>query len=196
MPTPASDKKDRILDAARRLLVERGFQDILLDDVAREAGVAKGTLFLYYDSKDALVAAVFAGLVDQLAAELDAVAASGREGPPLLEETARVILLHFDRNSDFLSQFGVGRFPACGTRSCGKLMDKFSENLRRVADILARCGDGGRPLGGDRQAAAAVLFGLCRSAFVHRALTGGRAPLAGRASWVTGFFLHGAEGLS
>jgi len=36
------DKKVLILDAARRLLIGRGFQDLALDDIAREAGVAKG----------------------------------------------------------------------------------------------------------------------------------------------------------
>jgi len=51
------DKKVLILDAARRLLIGRGFQDLALDDIAREAGVAKGTLFLYYKSKDELFTA-------------------------------------------------------------------------------------------------------------------------------------------
>ena len=51
-------KKRAILSAARRLLVKKGFQDITMDAVADEAGVAKGTLFLHYKSKEDLFLAV------------------------------------------------------------------------------------------------------------------------------------------
>ena len=47
---PDSTKR-RILEAARRLLVERGAEGVVLDDVAKRAGVAKGTLFLHYKNK-------------------------------------------------------------------------------------------------------------------------------------------------
>ncbi len=40
-----------ILDAARRVFGEKGYEDATIDDIAREAGVAKGTVYLYYRSK-------------------------------------------------------------------------------------------------------------------------------------------------
>ena len=53
--------------------------------------------------------------------------------------TVRAILAHHDRNRDFMSQFGAGRFPACSARSAERLMDKFRENNRRVMRILKAC---------------------------------------------------------
>ncbi|MEN9760986.1 MAG: Fatty acid metabolism regulator protein, partial [Pseudomonadota bacterium] len=47
-----------LLDAALALFVERGFAATRLDDVAARAGVSKGTLYLYYASKDELFKAV------------------------------------------------------------------------------------------------------------------------------------------
>ena len=47
-----------LLDAALDLFVERGFAATRLDDVAARAGVSKGTLYLYYASKDELFKAV------------------------------------------------------------------------------------------------------------------------------------------
>jgi len=44
--------------AALELFVERGFAATRLDDVAKRAGVSKGTLYLYFDSKDDLFKAV------------------------------------------------------------------------------------------------------------------------------------------
>jgi AcrR family transcriptional regulator len=62
MPTPrentVSDKRTAILDAAQNLFLRYGIKRTSLDDVAREAGVAKGTLYLYFDSKDTIFAAI------------------------------------------------------------------------------------------------------------------------------------------
>jgi AcrR family transcriptional regulator len=53
-----TDKRSRILDAAQNLFLRYGVKRTALDDVVREAGIAKGTLYLYFDSKDALFAAI------------------------------------------------------------------------------------------------------------------------------------------
>src|SRR5512134_612954 len=47
-----------ILDAALDLFVERGYATTRLDDVAQRAGVSKGTVYLYFDSKEDLFKAV------------------------------------------------------------------------------------------------------------------------------------------
>lgn len=52
-------KRDRILDAAIRVFAEKGYAGARVADVARAAGVADGTIYLYFDSKDALLIAIF-----------------------------------------------------------------------------------------------------------------------------------------
>jgi AcrR family transcriptional regulator len=49
-----ADRPEEILDAAVELFGEQGFARTKLDDVARRAGVSKGTLYLYFDSKESL----------------------------------------------------------------------------------------------------------------------------------------------
>jgi len=51
-------RPQELLDAALGLFVERGFSATRLDDVGRRAGVSKGTLYLYYASKEDLFKAV------------------------------------------------------------------------------------------------------------------------------------------
>jgi AcrR family transcriptional regulator len=186
-------KKRRILDTARRMLVQRGFQNIILDEIAREAGVAKGTLFLHYRSKEDLFAAVFTDLVDQLGSELDRVAASGLQGRGLLLETVRTILAHFDRNRDFTSHFAIERFPGCGNRVYGRLMERVARNRKTVVVILRRCAGEGAAFE-DTEFAAIVLFGLCRSAMLYKAVHDKGRPLEARAPQVAGMFLNGAKG--
>ena len=40
-----------ILEAARKVFAEKGFHEATMDDIAEAAGVAKGTVYLYYESK-------------------------------------------------------------------------------------------------------------------------------------------------
>lgn len=51
-------RPQELLDAALDLFVERGYAATRLDDVARRAGVSKGTLYLYYENKEDLFKAV------------------------------------------------------------------------------------------------------------------------------------------
>ena len=52
-----------ILDAALTLFVERGFAATRLDDVARKAGISKGTLYLYFKNKEVLFRAMVQEMV-------------------------------------------------------------------------------------------------------------------------------------
>jgi AcrR family transcriptional regulator len=59
-----TDKRDRILDAAQSLFVRYGVKRTSIDEVAREAGIAKGTVYLSFKSK----AELFAAIADRLCA--------------------------------------------------------------------------------------------------------------------------------
>ncbi|MEO0258566.1 MAG: TetR/AcrR family transcriptional regulator [candidate division WOR-3 bacterium] len=50
----ALDTKEKILIAARNIFGQKGFYETKMDDIAREAGIAKGTLYLYFKSKEEL----------------------------------------------------------------------------------------------------------------------------------------------
>jgi TetR/AcrR family transcriptional regulator len=72
-----------LLDAALTLFVEKGFAATRVDEVAARAGVSKGTLFLYYPSKEDLFKAVIhetlAGRFDEWNAEFEAFTGSSAE---------------------------------------------------------------------------------------------------------------------
>src|SRR5207344_1586094 len=55
----AEEKRRQILDAAVRVFARRGFHTSRVGDIAEEAGVAHGLLYHYFDSKDAVLQAVF-----------------------------------------------------------------------------------------------------------------------------------------
>src|SRR5215470_6020227 len=53
-PAERTSREERILDAAATLLVRWGYRKTTIDDVAREAGVAKGTIYLHWRDKNEL----------------------------------------------------------------------------------------------------------------------------------------------
>jgi AcrR family transcriptional regulator len=80
-----NDKRSRILDAAQSLFLRYGVKRTALDDVVREAGIAKGTLYLYFDSKDALFAAIAERLCGEvLRSAEEAIASSSSITPRIV----------------------------------------------------------------------------------------------------------------
>ena len=49
------DKRQQILSAAEKLIAEVGFQGLSMQKLAKEAGVAAGTIYRYFDDKDHLI---------------------------------------------------------------------------------------------------------------------------------------------
>lgn len=56
-----SAKRRQIIDGARRVFLAQGFDAASMGEIARAAGVSKGTLYVYFDSKEALFAALVKG---------------------------------------------------------------------------------------------------------------------------------------
>ena len=72
------DKRQRILDAALKIFARRGFYTAKVAEVAREAGVADGTIYLYFANKDDLLISLFEDRMDFLIARLtDELAQAG-----------------------------------------------------------------------------------------------------------------------
>lgn len=84
------DIEDLILDAAHRLLARRGYKRMTMDDLAKEVGIAKGTLYLHFPSKEELVLSHIDRLVARLKSELLEIAGGGG---PAAERLRRMLIL-------------------------------------------------------------------------------------------------------
>jgi len=69
---PKGDKRERILSAAVKVFAESGFYATRVSDVAKAAGVADGTIYLYFTSKEHLLVSLFEDRVERLIAFVSA----------------------------------------------------------------------------------------------------------------------------
>ncbi len=89
-----SDKHEAIQRAAIRVFARRGFFAAQVADVAREAGVAAGTVYLYFRSKDDLLTSIFERTMRTWIAE-GRTAVAAEPGP--IEQLRAIARLHLDR---------------------------------------------------------------------------------------------------
>ena len=54
-PNVSEERKEQITEAATKVFAEQGFDKARMDDIAAEANLSKGTLYLYFKSKDAII---------------------------------------------------------------------------------------------------------------------------------------------
>lgn len=89
-PNPVGDA---ILDAAERLLGRFGYRKTTVEDIAREAAIGKGTIYLHFDSKKAVALATIDRLVGQVIERLREIASSEQPAAERLREmlAARVL---------------------------------------------------------------------------------------------------------
>jgi len=77
----AEARPEEILDAALDVFTESGFDAARMEDIARRAGISKGGLYLYFDSKQALLKALIESRVAPIAGAIGAVADAGAIDP-------------------------------------------------------------------------------------------------------------------
>ncbi len=105
------DIRDLILDAVDVLLSRYGYRKMTMDDVAREVGIGKGTIYLHFPGKEELVLAHIDRIAERVVAGLREIA--GSPGPPGVRLRHMLLyrvlfrfdsVLHYSQNlSDLLS---------------------------------------------------------------------------------------------
>jgi AcrR family transcriptional regulator len=63
-PDVSEERKSQILEAATTVFIQHGFSDARMDDIVAESGLSKGTLYWYFDSKDAIIISILDRIFD------------------------------------------------------------------------------------------------------------------------------------
>jgi TetR/AcrR family fatty acid metabolism transcriptional regulator len=86
------DKPQQIIEAAVRVFARKGYYNSRVSDIAREAGIAAGTIYLYFKTKDDILVTVFR---DKMADFVDTVRKAIAVEPDAARKVRRLVSLHF-----------------------------------------------------------------------------------------------------
>jgi TetR/AcrR family fatty acid metabolism transcriptional regulator len=190
---PPGPKRDAILRAAIDTFAERGYFNAQVADVARAAGVAAGTVYLYFKSKDDLLISIFERSMREGLNDSRAAVADLGDPPERLRRLARGHLARLgnDRNLAIVFQVEL--------RQSTKFMERFSSTLLRdyLGLIREAIADGQRDglFRADIKptAAAKMLFGALDEMATNWILSRRRYSLEAEADAVVDFFINGAR---
>ena len=190
---PPGPKRDAILRAAIDVFAERGFFNAQVADVARVAGVAAGTVYLYFKSKDDLLVSIFERSMREGLTLGRATVIDLRDPGERLRRLARAHLarLGADRNLAIVFQVEL--------RQSTKFMERLSATLLRdyLGLIREAIADGQR--GGlfradvKATAMAKMLFGALDEMATNWILSRRRYSLEADADTVVDLFINGAR---
>jgi AcrR family transcriptional regulator len=94
---PKEAVKDSILDATDRLLARFGYRKMTVEDIAAEAGIGKGTIYLHFTSKEEVVLSHIDRIVDRLNGQLREIARSNATTAERLRQMLLIrVLFRFD----------------------------------------------------------------------------------------------------
>jgi len=191
--TPPAPKREAILRAATDVFAGRGFFNAQVADVARAAGVAAGTVYLYFRSKDDLLVSIFERTMREALADGQQAVASLRDPAERLRRLARLHLARLGRDRNLAIVFQVE------LRQSTKFMERFSSTLLReyLGLIRAAIADG-QAAGVFRgslnaTAAAKMFFGALDEMATNWILSRRRYSLEADADAVVDLFVNGAR---
>jgi TetR/AcrR family transcriptional regulator, fatty acid metabolism regulator protein len=129
------DKRDRILQAAERVFASKGFYGAKVSDIANVAGVADGTIYLYFKSKDDLLISLFEAQMDRVLVELRNAVAETTDSTEKLRRFCRAYLTLVESNRHAAEVITIE------LRQSAKFMKeyrnpKFAELLKTLAQVI------------------------------------------------------------
>jgi TetR/AcrR family transcriptional regulator, fatty acid metabolism regulator protein len=180
-PGAVTDKRERILDAAEQIFARHGFYAAKVSDVAKEAGVADGTIYLYFKSKDELLISLFERRMHQLNSALKA-AIAGKPPRVALEAFIRtyVQMLHDEPAATEVLTIEL--------RQSSKFMKEydnpeFVDFLRMLGGIIASAQEAGELASAiPSHIAARMIFGILDELALAWVLARTRQPTIGGAT--------------
>jgi AcrR family transcriptional regulator len=173
----AGDVKARILDAAQRVFLKRGYQSASLDEIAQSAPASKPTIYAHFPGKEALFEAVVARVIEGLT-DFEGFAPKGRSVQDKLASLGAEVVERFIDETIGITRATIAeadRFPALSRQVHEHGRDRaaaaVSHVLNDATHTLSRGAKG--PFGPKRSVSTAQIFmDLILLPMIMRALMG------------------------
>jgi TetR/AcrR family fatty acid metabolism transcriptional regulator len=184
-------KYDAILRAAITVMAQAGYHHAQISRIAKVAGVADGTVYLYFKNKEDILISLIRSCISQIVKRSTEELLSGMKAA---EKLSRLVALYFgelgsDADLAMVTQVHLRQVDANIRRQIGDIMKPFYDTLDEVVNQGIEEGFF-RP-GINRRLARRMLFGTMDETVTAWVLTGSKYDLEAQSSDVVDLLLHG-----
>lgn len=141
---PYLSSREKILEAARQLFAVQGFSETSVEEIAERAGVAKGTIYTHFASKDELLLTILRIGSNELIERVHKLMRTDEPYPLRLKNVTLAILEYFDRHHNFHRVYSAQRamLPAAPpqTEQFRKEMFQHYRNFHSVLTVYMQDG--------------------------------------------------------
>jgi TetR/AcrR family transcriptional regulator len=202
-PSPSSLRRERereqrraeILAAAESVFAARDFHDASMETIAETAGFASGTIYLYFEDKDALYLAVLAEKIARMLASIESrVQEQDKKQPMAALKEAIVAQLEFhDQHRAFFEIFSRQRpgFPPGKGPEWKRIRDCYERHAALLCSLIEAAQQRRLLRKLDSRRLAFMLLGMVLQITRNALREPSAAPLAEEAGFVMDLFLHG-----
>jgi AcrR family transcriptional regulator len=156
-----TSKPERILSAARRLLAERGHAAVTISEIAREAGVSRGLLHYYFESKEQILAQVVRQNVEQSIEETSGLLREAVSRDELIRQFLRAYQEAVGRGTGYALYFEAFVQGRVHETVRAELADLFQARRDSLADALRAAEERGHvKLAGEPRGVASLILAL------------------------------------
>jgi len=154
-----------ILAAAQRVMELRGVETATMDEIGAAAGVAKGTIYLYFQSKDDLVQAIMSQVCETLLRDLAAIVESSGSPSEKLRAIVALLIKHLERERVWFPIYArdLLRGDRGKERPRPHTLDLEEKFVALLTRFFAEGRDTGRFIQADPRLLAFLLLGLVRA---------------------------------
>jgi len=189
MTTALKTKKDvvaefrtsGILEAARKVFADRGFHEATVEDIAEAAGVAKGTVYLYYQSKRDLYFAALKFGISQMYSSLLREVKKAATPEEKLKSLIGAKLAYFDENRDFFKIYysELGNIPSTHPGGIDNEFKALYQEQARLIETILKEGARKKVVRGLRtEQTAFAISDIIRGVVTHRILGWSKSKLS------------------
>ena len=182
-------RKQSICEAAMRVVARKGMKDVTVQDIADEAGVAKGTIYIYFDSRDEILSRTMENATASLVDKLGAACRGCLGFRETLEKRVRTQIQHFDDNRDFFRLY-IAMAEPFGERRLKQhptYQTYLSQLQRLVRDAIAR----GEIREANVERLSISIASVIRDIILHRMIEREPPPLDSDVEFAVDFIMRG-----
>ncbi|MCW2850162.1 MAG: transcriptional regulator, TetR family [Marmoricola sp.] len=157
-------RRDQVVAAAAELFDSAGYTGVTMGDIAQQVGVAKPTLYHYFDSKDDILLAIHEEFIDLLIGRHDERRLGGLPPEKLLQEAMGDILELMETHRGHVRVFFEHHreLPAEARVAIRTKRDHYERTIQALFEEAA---DSGAFVAQDSRLSALAMFGMCNWAY-------------------------------